>query len=42
MIADFYAVVGNISDEDLEKVYKNMDDTIIKEALEAYAADYMK
>ena len=42
MIADFYAVVGNISDEDLEKVYKNMDDTVIKEALEAYAADYMK
>lgn len=42
MIADFYAVVGNISDEDLEKVYKNMDDTIIEEALEAYAADYMK
>ena len=42
MIADFYAVVGNISDEDLEKVYKNMDDTVIKEALEAYADDYMK
>lgn len=42
MIADFYAVVGNISDEDLEKVYRNMDDVIIKEALEAYKADYMQ
>lgn len=41
MLADFYATVGNISAEDLEKVYANMDSTIITEALELYAAKYV-
>lgn len=40
LLAEFYATVGNISDQDLEKVYANMDNTIIKEALEIYAANY--
>lgn len=40
LLAEFYATVGNISDQDLEKVYANMDNTIIKEALEIYAAKY--
>lgn len=42
LTAEFYAVVGNISDSDLEKVYANMDSTILDEALEAFAADYRK
>lgn len=42
LLAEFYATVGNISEEDMEKVYANMDNTIITEALEAYASEYKK
>lgn len=42
LIADFYEQVGNISSEDLEKVKDNMDTTVLAEALDAYAATYVK
>ena len=42
LIADFYEQVGNISSEDLAKVKNNMDTTILAEALDAYAAAYVK
>lgn len=42
LIADFYEQVGNITSEDLEKVKNNMDTTILAEALDAYAAAYVK
>lgn len=42
LIADFYEQVENISAEDHAKVMENMDTTILAEALEAYAAAYVK
>lgn len=41
-MAEFYASIGNITDEDLEKVFANMDDTIIKEALQKYETTYLQ
>ena len=40
LIAEFYEQVGNITAEDLAKVKANIDDSIITEALDAYAAAY--
>lgn len=42
MVAEFYASVGNITDEDLDTVNANIDNTILNEALKAYKADYLK
>ena len=41
-MAEFYTSIGNITDEDLEKVFANMDDTIIKEALQKYETTYLQ
>lgn len=41
-MAEFYASIGNITDEDLERVFANMDDTIIQEALKEYEGRYME
>lgn len=41
-MAEFYASIGNITDEDLEKVFANMNDTIIQEALEKYESEYLQ
>ena len=41
-MAEFYASIGNISDEDLERVFANMDDTIIQEALQLYEETYLQ
>lgn len=41
LIADFYAQVGIITSDQLEIVKKNMDDSVIAEALEAYEAQYV-
>lgn len=40
LTAEFYASIGNITEEDLQKVFDNMDSEILQEALEAYAAQY--
>lgn len=42
LLADFYKQVGNITEDDYNKVTANMDDTILTEALEVYAATYAK
>ena len=41
IMAEFYATIGNITEEDLEHVFANMDDTIINEALTVYAETYL-
>ena len=41
IMAEFYATIGNITEEDLERVFANMDDTIINEALTVYAETYL-
>lgn len=42
LLADFYEQVENITTEDHDKVMNNMDTTILAEALDAYAAQYVK
>lgn len=42
-LAAFYAQVGTITQENYDKISKNnMDDTVIANALKAYAAEYIK
>lgn len=41
-MAEFYASIGNITDEDLEQVFDNMDDTILQEALKEYESRYLQ
>lgn len=41
-MAEFYASIGNISEEDLERVFNNMDSDIIEKALEEYESRYLE
>ena len=40
LISEFYEQVGLITSEQLAKVKANMDDSVISDALKAYAAKY--
>lgn len=42
LISEFYEQVGLITSDQLTKVKGNMDDSVIADALEAYAAKYVK